>query len=375
MVINLKKLLLLIMLNLIFVSFSVKANELVLIEGAKSGILIEANTREILYEKNKDEKLSPASMTKIMTLLLVYEAIDHEIINKNTKIITSDYAASMGGSQVFLKVGEEISVDEAIKCVCIASANDCAVLLAEKVCGTEKQFVSKMNTKAKELGCQNSNFTDCTGLNENDHYTTSYDMSLIALELVSKYPDVLNYTNIKEDYIRKDTETPFWLVNTNKLIGRVEGLNGLKTGYTSFSGYCITLHMTEQNMSLISVVMGYDNALKRNTESLELLKYGFSTYKLDRICTKGDTIKSINHILYKNNIHILIEKDVYHLSKRSDKFQYSNKYEFKLEDCKINGKYEVFLDGELIGQSSLSSNKIEKKSILELILDLIKETI
>lgn len=363
------------MLNLIFVSFSVKANELVLIEGAKSGILIEANTREILYEKNKDEKLSPASMTKIMTLLLVYEAIDHEIINKNTKLITSDYAASMGGSQVFLKVGEEISVDEAIKCVCIASANDCAVLLAEKVCGTEKQFVSKMNTKAKELGCQNSNFTDCTGLNENDHYTTSYDMSLIALELVSKYPDVLNYTNIKEHYIRKDTETPFWLVNTNKLIGRVEGLNGLKTGYTSFSGYCITLHMTEQNMSLISVVMGYDNALKRNTESLELLKYGFSTYKLDRICTKGDTIKSINHILYKNNIHILIEKDVYHLSKRSDKFQYSNKYEFKLEDCKINGKYEVFLDGELIGQSSLSSNKIEKKSILELILDLIKETI
>jgi D-alanyl-D-alanine carboxypeptidase (penicillin-binding protein 5/6) len=356
-------------------SFCTKANDDSLITSSKSGILIETKTNTILYEKNKDVKLSPASMTKIMTLLLVYEAMDNNLFDKTTKLITSDYAASMGGSQVFLKVGEEITVDEAIKCVCIASANDCAVLLSEKVSGSEKEFVNAMNKRAKDIGCLNTNFTDCTGLNEENHYTTSYDMSLMASYLVSKYPDVLNYTNIKEDYIRKDTSSPFWLVNTNKLVGKVNGLNGLKTGYTSFSGYCITLHMTEGNMSLISVVMGYENALKRNSESLELLRYGFNNYKLDKIISKGDIIESIDHILYKNRISIVVENDIYNVCKRSDKNNYTNKYEYILTDSKLNGSIDIYLDDIKIGSSNLNTNNLDKKGFFDLIFSLIKKAI
>ena len=247
-----------------------------LIEGAKAGILIEQSSKEILFQKEMDRRLSPASMTKIMTLLLIYEAMENNQFNLDTMLTTSETAASMGGSQVYLKVGEKISVDEALKCVCVVSANDCAVLLAEEVSGSEEYFVRKMNEKAKSLGCNNTNFSDCTGLTSQNHYTSAYDLAIISAELLTKYPEVIKYTTIKEDYIRKDTSSPFWLVNTNKMIGRVEGLNGLKTGYTSFSGYCITLSMSKDDMNLISVVFGYDSFAKRNSESLELLKYGFS---------------------------------------------------------------------------------------------------
>jgi D-alanyl-D-alanine carboxypeptidase (penicillin-binding protein 5/6) len=186
---------------------------------------------------------------------------------------------------------------------------------------------------------------------------------------------VLNYTNIKEDYIRKDTSSPFWLVNTNKLVGKVNGLNGLKTGYTSFSGYCITLHMTEGNMSLISVVMGYENALKRNSESLELLRYGFNNYKLDKIISKGDIIESIDHILYKNRISIVVENDIYNVCKRSEKNNYTNKYEYVLTDSKLNGSIDIYLDDIKIGSSNLNTNNLDKKGFFDLIFSLIKKAI
>ena len=257
----------------------IKSTEIEYIKNSKSGILIEEKTKIILYEKNIHERLAPASMTKIMTMLLVFEAIENKTIDFNTKLITSEYAASMGGTQVYLKVGEVITVDEALKCVAIASANDCAVLLAESINGSEKEFVKQMNIKAQSLNCINTNFTDCTGLNEDNHYTTSYDLSLISIELTTKYPKVFEYTSLKEDYIRKDTTSPFWLVNTNKLIGKIEGLLGLKTGHTSFAGYCITLYLKTNNITVLSIVFGYDTAIKRNTESLELLKYGVNNYK------------------------------------------------------------------------------------------------
>ena len=180
-----------------------------LIEGAKAGILIEQSSKEILFQKEMDRRLSPASMTKIMTLLLIYEAMENNQFNLDTMLTTSETAASMGGSQVYLKVGEKISVDEALKCVCIASANDCAVLLAEEVSGSEEYFVRKMNEKAKSLGCNNTNFSDCTGLTSQNHYTSAYDLAIISAELLTKYPEVIKYTTIKEDYIRKDTSSPF----------------------------------------------------------------------------------------------------------------------------------------------------------------------
>lgn len=369
---KIKYALLMIFFFFIINSFDVKANEVSLIEGAKSGILIEQSTNQILYEKDKDIKLSPASMTKIMTMILIYEAMDNNLFNKSTILTTSQSASDMGGSQVYLKLGEKISVDEALKCLAIVSANDCAVLLAEETCGSEAAFVEKMNQKAVNLGCKNTNFSDCTGLTENNHYTTAYDMSIMASYLLNTYPDVLNYTNIKEDYIRKDTESPFWLVNTNKLIGRVEGLNGLKTGFTSFSGYCITLSMTQNNMSLISVVFGYDTSIKRNSESLELLKYGFSTYKLDLVLSKGTRLKKINHILYKNEIELIVKDDIYHLTKRGDSCNYT--YDFTYDTITYNGKLNIYINNNLTyNKDIMLKEEPVKKNIWQIILSVLSE--
>lgn len=338
-----------------------------LIEGAKAGILIEQSSKEILYQKDMDRRLSPASMTKIMTLLLIYEAMENNQFNLDTMLTTSETAASMGGSQVYLKVGEKISVDEALKCVCVASANDCAVLLAEKVSGSEEYFVRKMNEKAKSLGCNNTNFSDCTGLTSQNHYTSAYDLAIISAELLTKYPEVIKYTTIKEDYIRKDTSSPFWLVNTNKMIGRVEGLNGLKTGYTSFSGYCITLSMSKDDMNLISVVFGYDSATKRNSESLELLKYGFSNYKLNKVVAKGDILQIVNHILYKDDIEVIALEDIYHLVKKNEELKYDIKYDFKINKDNCEGTINVYLNDEIVGSGKVgSSSPIKRKNIFEI---------
>lgn len=338
-----------------------------LIEGAKAGILIEQSSKEILFQKEMDRRLSPASMTKIMTLLLIYEAMENNQFNLDTMLTTSETAASMGGSQVYLKVGEKISVDEALKCVCVVSANDCAVLLAEEVSGSEEYFVRKMNEKAKSLGCNNTNFSDCTGLTSQNHYTSAYDLAIISAELLTKYPEVIKYTTIKEDYIRKDTSSPFWLVNTNKMIGRVEGLNGLKTGYTSFSGYCITLSMSKDDMNLISVVFGYDSFAKRNSESLELLKYGFSNYKLNKVVTKGDILQIVNHILYKDDIEVIALEDIYHLVKKNEELKYDIKYDFKINKDSCEGTINVYLNDEIVGSGKVgSSSPIKRKNIFEI---------
>lgn len=362
-----------ILFSLLF-SINVKAvteenpdEDLNLIEGAKAGILIEQSSKEVLYQKEMDRRLSPASMTKIMTLLLIYEAMENNQFNLDTMLTTSETAASMGGSQVYLKVGEKISVDEALKCVCVASANDCAVLLAEEVSGSEEYFVRKMNEKAKSLGCNNTNFSDCTGLTSQNHYTSAYDLAIISAELLTKYPEVIKYTTIKEDYIRKDTSSPFWLVNTNKMIGRVEGLNGLKTGYTSFSGYCITLSMSKDDMNLISVVFGYDSATKRNSESLELLKYGFSNYKLNKVVAKGDILQIVNHILYKDDIEVIALEDIYHLVKKNEELKYDIKYDFKINKDSCEGTINVYLNDEIVGSGKVgSSSPIKRKNIFEI---------
>ena len=164
------------------------------------------------------------------------------------------------------------------------------------ISGSIEAFIAKMNEKAKMLGLKNTLFSDCTGLSSKDHYSSAYDMAIISRELTLKYPDVFNYTSIKEDYIRKDTDSPFWLVNTNKLIGRVDGVNGLKTGYCSFSGYNITLHMTQNGMSLISVVFGYKDSKTRNSESLALLRYGFSNYELKTLIKKDTILETIDKL-------------------------------------------------------------------------------
>ena len=210
-------------------NLTINANS-ILTSDAKSSILIEMNTKEVLTECNSNERLEPASITKIVSLKLIFDALQNKIIDLNDKLICSEYAASMGGSQIYLFAGEEMKVNDLIKSVTIASANDAVVCLAEKIAGTEENFVKLMNNEVKRLGLKNTNFVNCTGLPANNHYTSSYDIAILASDLLINHKEeILKYTSIYEDYIREDSKK-FWLVNTNKMVKNIKGVDGLKTG-------------------------------------------------------------------------------------------------------------------------------------------------
>lgn len=307
-----------LILLLLFISIPlVKAEETEdLAPNAKSAIMIEASTGEILFQKNKDEKLAPASMTKMMSMLLIMEEIENGNLKWNEMITTSEKASSMGGSQIFLKVGEKMTVEDLLKGVAIASGNDAVVALAERVSGSEEQFVKRMNIRAKDLGLKNTNFINATGLTADNHYSTAYDMSLIAKELV-KHEKILEFTSTYEDYLRKDTKSPFWLVNTNRLVRFKEGVDGLKTGFTDEAGYCLTATMKKDNMRLITVVMKEENTSKRSADTTKMLDYGFNIYMVQTILDEKTTIEKkkvelgktlTTEIVPKENITILNKK-------------------------------------------------------------------
>lgn len=268
----------LILFNFTFV-FSVQADDLKLAENAKSAILIEASTGKILFEKNADEKLHPASMTKMMSMLLIIEAIEDGVIKWDQIVQVSENASSMGGSQILLETGEKMSVRDLFKGVAIASGNDAVVALAEAVAGSVNNFVSMMNKRSSELGLTNTNFKNPHGLDDANHYSSSRDMSIIAKELV-KHKEVLEYTKIYEDYLREDTDRKIWLVNTNRLVRFYDGVDGLKTGYTEDAGYCMTATAEKDGMRIIAVVMGEDTSKIRNQEVSEMLDYAFAQYKV-----------------------------------------------------------------------------------------------
>lgn len=258
---------------------SVKAEDLKLAEKAKSAILIEASTGKILFEKNADEKLHPASMTKMMSMLLIVEAIEDGIISWDQIVTVSENASKMGGSQILLETGEKMSVRDLFKGVAIASGNDAVVALAETVAGNVSNFVSMMNKRVSELGLTNTHFKNPHGLDDADHYSSSRDMSLIAKELV-KHEQVLEYTKIYEDYLRENTDRKIWLVNTNRLVRFYDGVDGLKTGFTDDAGYCMTATAEKDGMRIIAVVMGEETSKIRNQEVSEMLDYAFAQYKV-----------------------------------------------------------------------------------------------
>ena len=278
-----KKTLLMILIFLtLFTSLgisSVRADDVKLAESAKSAVLIEASTGQILFEKNADEKLHPASMTKMMSMLLIVEAIEDGVIEWDQIVQVSENASSMGGSQILLETGEKMSVRDLFKGVAIASGNDAVVALAETVAGSVNNFVSMMNKRAKELGLTNTNFKNPHGLDDANHYSSSRDMSIIARELV-KHEEVLEYTKIYEDYLREDTDRKIWLVNTNRLVRFYDGVDGLKTGYTEEAGYCMTATAEKDGMRIIAVVMGEETSKIRNQEVSEMLDYAFAQYKV-----------------------------------------------------------------------------------------------
>lgn len=259
---------------------------------AVSAILMEASTGTVLYEKNAHEKLPPASVTKIMTMLLIMEALQEGRISLDDMVQVSEYAASMGGSQIFLEPGEQMSVRDLLKGIAVASGNDASVAMAEHVAGTEEAFVEMMNRKAEELGMKNTRFTNASGLPEDGHYTTAYDIAIMSRELL-KHEIITQFTSIYQDYLRKDSKNPFWLVNTNKLVRFYEGVDGLKTGYTSEAGFCLSATAKRNNMRVIAVVMGEPDTKTRNREVSRMLDYAFANYTVHPLYETGDFITHV----------------------------------------------------------------------------------
>lgn len=339
---------------------------------ASSSILIEASTKTILSEEEKDKELPMASMTKMMTLLLVMERLDAGKITLADMVPISSTSASMGGSQVYLAEGTSYKLETLIKSVAIASANDSAVALAEYIAGSTSEFVKLMNEKVKELGLKHTVFKNVHGLDEDGHYSSAYDMAIIASELI-KHEAIFNYTSIYEDYVEHPDGTNTWIVNTNKLINYYEGVDGLKTGFTNNSGYCITVTAKRGGMRLISVVMGEDNNKIRNQDIISLLNYGFSNYKLETIVSEDDDLGTIN-IKFGNKEKVklkLINPAVDLVSILEE-----NKYSYEVETDQITapikvgdvvGKVKVYANNNLVNEYPLTiSEDIRKANVFEL---------
>lgn len=348
----------------------VKAEDLT--PNATSGILMEYSTGKVVYSKKIDEKLAPASMTKIMTLLLIMEAVDEGKINLTDNIPISTNASSMGGSQVFLDPNTEMKAEELIKSIAIASANDSAVAMAEAISGTTANFVSRMNSRAKELGCKNTNFKNVHGLDEEGHYSTAYDMALIARELL-KYEQILKYTSTYEAYLNKPNGTSTWMVNTNKLIKYYTGLDGLKTGYTKNAGYCLTSTAKRNDMRLISVVMKEPTSQVRNSETISLLNYGFSNYKIKTILKKEQKLGTIEVQNGKKEfVDITLQEDATNLESINDNKEYSfnivtDKVKAPLKKGDKVGTLELTEQGTIIKRLNITvKENIPKANIWDL---------
>lgn len=339
-----------------------------LAENAKSAIIMEASMGDILFEKNSYEKLPPASMTKIMTMLLIMENIEKGNLSWDDEVTASENASSMGGSQIFLEAGEVMSVKDMVKGIAIASGNDAAVAMAEKIAGTEEEFVKLMNNRAKELGLENTNFKNVTGLEAENHYSSAHDMAVMARELI-KHEKILEFTGTYEDYLRENTDKKFWLVNTNKLVRFYQGVDGLKTGYTGEAGYCLTSTMKRGNMRIITVVMNEPDSATRNSETVKMLDYAFGMYKVDTIVAKGKVVdKREIPSGDKVNIEISAKSDINVLSRKMDKdrdISYKTEvYDIKLPVNKgdVVGKIYLYEGSKRIGSGDLTVKDNVKKA-------------
>ena len=316
--------------------------------GAKSAILIDSASGKVLFEKNADEKLAPASMTKLGSMLMIMEAIDNGNFKLDDKVTISEDAANMGGSQVFLEAGEVYTVHDLLKGVAIASGNDAVVALAEKVAGSQGEFVEMMNKRFKEIGAKNTNFVNAHGLDAEGHYSTARDMSIIAQELL-KHEKILEYTSIYEEYLEKNDGTKTWLVNTNKLVRFYNGVDGLKTGYTTTAGYCLTATAKKDNFRLISVVMGEETSENRSSDTVKLLNYGFNTYKINTIKTQDEILGKVRvEGGKKDYANIVLLEDATELLKNTDEV---SEYKFNLKVDKIKAPVK---HGDIVGSAEIT---------------------
>lgn len=373
-----KRYLLIIVAFCLFISNAKAAEDYA--PGAKSAILIDNATGKVLFEKNADEKLAPASMTKIGSILLIMEAIDNGNLSLDDQVTISEEAANMGGSQVFLEAGEVYTVDALLKSVAVASGNDAVVALAEKIAGSQDEFVEMMNKRFKELGASNTNFVNAHGLDAEGHYSTARDMAIIAMELL-KHEKILEYTSIYEEYLEKNDGTKTWLVNTNKLVRFYDGVDGLKTGYTTTAGYCLTATAKKDNFRLISVVMGEESTESRSSDTVKMLNYGFNTYKINTIKTKDEVLGKVRMEQGKEDfVEIVLLEDATELLKNTQELE---TYKFNLKVNKIKapvkpgdivGSAEIIdAEGNIIDEVNVTVKKeIKKANLLDYLIRNIK---
>ena len=330
-----------------------------------AAILIDQDTGTVLYEHNSHEKLRPASVTKVMTILLIMEAIDSGQLKYTDKISCSANASNMGGSQIWLDETEELTVDEMLKAICVVSANDCVVAMAEHIAGSEEAFVTKMNEKAKELGMNDTTFKNAHGLDEDGHLTSAYDIALMSRELLSKHPDITKYTTIWMDSLRDGKSQ---LVNTNKMIKTYNGATGLKTGSTSLALYNLSVSATRDGFNLIGVIMKAENSKVRFAEAKQLLDYGFNTYTYKQFAKKDEIVNSIDvekGIL--DTVNVVYENDARSLVKKGEEDRIEQDI---MLDMKINapiskgqklGEVVYTLDGNEVGKVALVAEDEVKK--------------
>lgn len=349
---------------------------------AGSSILMEVSTKTILYEKNKDSQVAVASLTKMMAQILILEAIESGNLTWDEQVKASSNAAGYGGTQIYLQPGEMMSVRDLMKGITMASANDATVVLAERIAGSEEAFVKMMNEKAQKLGLKNTNFMNPTGLDEDNHYSSAYDMALIAIELL-KHDEILEFSSVYEDYLRTDTPNKFWLVNTNKLVRFYDGADGLKTGFTDNAGYTMAVTAKRNDMRLIAIVLGEAVSKVRNQETTSLLDYGFNLYKVQVIKKQGDVIKTVDlNKATKNKVDVVLDRDITVLSKKSDtEKSYTekiniNEVKLPLKENQVIGNIEIYDGTNKIGSYPLVVNEaVKKKNIWKLFLDNLKDIV
>ena len=362
-----------------------KGQEAVLID-APSGILMEAETGAVLFEKDADTRRSPASITKIMTLILIFDALEAGKLTMEEQVTTSAHAKSMGGSQVYLEEGETQDVETMIKCIVIASGNDASVAMAEHISGSEQEFVRRMNERAGELGMENTNFEDCCGLTDSpNHYTTARDIAVMSRELITKYPKILEYSSIWMEnitHVTKQGTKEFGLTNTNKLIRSYEGCVGLKTGSTSVAKYCLSAVAGRKGITLISVVMAAPDYKVRFRDAASMLNYGFSrcSIYIDR------KLKELPKVLVrkgkKDTVPLKVEKQFKYLDtsgnpigRISRKLRIHREVEAPVKKGAQAGELVYFSDGKEIGSVPILYDKtvprITYKDCVKKILELL----
>ncbi|WP_210365615.1 D-alanyl-D-alanine carboxypeptidase family protein [Bacillus sp. REN3] len=340
-----------------------------LADESRSAILIERDTGKVLFEKNSNEKLPPASMTKIMTMLLIMEALDEGRLKMDEKVRTSEYAASMGGSQIFLAAGEEMTVEQMLKGIAIGSGNDASVAMAEQIGGSEEAFVKMMNDKAKELGLRNTVFKNTTGLPVKGHYSTAYDMAIMAKELL-KYEKITKFTGTYEDYLREDSDKKFWLVNTNKLVRFYPGVDGLKTGFTTEAKYCLTATAQKDGMRAIAVVFGAPTSKARNAQVTKMLDFAFSQYQSHPMFKKGHPLgKAVISKGEKRTINAVTSESVSLLTRKGENVQdvkqkiiLSKSLKAPVEKGDKVGTLKLVKDGKTLAETQLVADQSIKKA-------------